>query len=383
MFNKKSILCIIAGLLWFSLYAYSAQVTSYAKELGASYKMIGMIAGAYGISQTIFRIPIGTVSDILNKRKMFIKFGFIATTISPLIVLLFANEYTLLAARFLAGIGTATWVIITVVFSSYYDDSETVKASGIINSVSKVGQISAVLIGGFIAQRYGIKKIFIVSIIGGIIGFIFCLFMKESVTKKQKSSFKLSELLFIIKDRYILYISILGAINQLINYGTTFGFTPLIASNLGADNFMLSMVLLSCLIPQVLFSILGGTIFTSKFGVRGTLLIGYIISAVVCMLTPFCQNISILYVIQIFNGIGIALTFPLLMGLVIKCVEPGLRNTAMGFFQTMYGVGIIIGPVLLGIISDSYGLVPGYIFIGMLGIVCIGIVFYIDKIQNW
>ena len=69
MINKKTLFCIVTGLFWFSLYAYVPQMTSFAKDMGASYKMIGIITGAYGLSQTLLRIPLGIASDVLNKEK--------------------------------------------------------------------------------------------------------------------------------------------------------------------------------------------------------------------------------------------------------------------------------------------------------------------------
>jgi len=87
-----------------------------------------------------------------------------------------------------------------------------------------------------------------------------------------------------------------------------------------------------------------------------------------CMITPFVPNLPILYFVQVINGIGNAISFPLLMGLVIKNVDTGLRNTTMGVYQAMYGVGMLIGPMLLGSVGDAFGLVSGFIATGLLGV---------------
>ena len=73
--KRRSFFSVVMVLFWFSLYAYMPQMTTYAKELGASYKLIGLIAGAYGVTQTILRIPLGIVSDKLMNRKAFIIFN--------------------------------------------------------------------------------------------------------------------------------------------------------------------------------------------------------------------------------------------------------------------------------------------------------------------
>jgi len=67
--NYKILFSVIIILFWFSLYIYVPQLSNYAKELGASYRLIGLIGSAYGFSQTILRIPLGILSDKLRNRK--------------------------------------------------------------------------------------------------------------------------------------------------------------------------------------------------------------------------------------------------------------------------------------------------------------------------
>ena len=108
MINKKTLFSIVTVLFWFSLYAYVPQISNYARELGASYKFIGLIGGAYGLTQTILRIPIGIVSDKFRLRKIFIIMGIMCAVISATLVYLFPSPYSLLWARLIAGIASAT-----------------------------------------------------------------------------------------------------------------------------------------------------------------------------------------------------------------------------------------------------------------------------------
>lgn len=344
--------------------------------------MIGIISGVYGISQTILRLPLGVASDILDRRKVFINFGFLSSIISAVLVVLYPNVYTLLMSRFWAGVAAATWVNFTVMFSTYFNDSESVKASGIINSANKVGQFFAIMIGGFVALRLSITYIFTISAIVGSIGYILSLTIKEERSIKEKTQFKFYDILLIVHNKYISYISILNIFVQLITYGTSFGFTPLIASNLGASNFQISMITLAYILPQMLFSTLTGTVFLEKMGENRTLFLGSIIITISCILTPFSSSLLALYCIQVISGIGFVLIFPLSMGLIIKSVEPRLRNTAMGFFQSVFGIGIIIGPLLLGFIGDKYGLIPAYLITGLLGILCIMLMLMLKKKED-
>lgn len=372
MFNKKTLFCIVTGLFWFSLYAYVPQISSFAKDMGATYKMIGIITAAYGLSQTVIRIPLGIVSDVLNKRKIFISLGLFMTIISALVVFLFPSSYTLLIGRFLAGAAAATWVSFTVMFSSYYKHSESTKAIGIINSANMIGQFSAVLVGGTLSLYLDIKYIFLLSAVVGGVGFLLSLLIKKEEVVIDREPLKGSDLLIVIKDPDVLHICFLGILTQLITFATIFGFTPIIATNLGANNFELGLLTTVYNFPQIVFSALAGIVFVKYLGAKKTLLIGFALSTIVCIMTPFVPSLGMLYFLQVFNGIGRAMTFPMLMGLVIKNVDSNLRTTAMGFYQAAYGIGMIIGPILLGAIGDQFGLMIGFVFTGLLGLLAIG-----------
>ncbi|HHW67111.1 MAG TPA: MFS transporter [Epulopiscium sp.] len=370
MSNKKVLFCIVTGLFWFSLYAYVPQLSSFAEDMGASYRMIGMITGAYGLSQTILRIPLGIVSDVFNKRKIFVVLGLFTAIFSALIVFILPSPYTLLGGRFLAGVAAATWVNFTVMFSGYYKPSESTKAIGIINSANMIGQFTAVLLAGILSLYLDVRHIFLLSTIVGLMGFLLSFFIPKEDAIDRKP-FKVSDLLIIVKNIDILHICFLGILSQFITFATIFGFTPIVASKLGANSFELGLLTTFFNLPQILFSALAGIVFVKYFGSKNTLLIGFGLNTVLCILTPFVPNLYLLYLVQIISGIGRAMTFPMLMGLVIRNVEPNLRTTTMGFYQAIYGVGMILGPVLLGVIGDKFGLMTGFITTGLLGILAI------------
>lgn len=373
MTNRKIIFSLLTILFWCSLYSYVPQMANYAKEMGASYKLIGLIASAYGLSQTVLRIPLGILSDKLMKRKVFVIFGVICTIISAAIIYIFPNPYTLLIGRFVAGVASATWVNFTILFLSYFDSKESNKSIGIATANSRIGQLIGMFAGGFIAVKLGIREIFLVSILLGFIALMLGIFVKEDKieTKAKRENPGLAT---VIRNRRVLSISSLGCISQLIAYSTTFGFTPLIANNLGANVLQLSYLSTVYTIPQIIFSVLSGTIIVRKLGERKTLFIGFVLLMFLCIITPFAPNLTVLYIIQFFNGIGGSITFPLLMAMVVKGVESNLLTTTMGFFQAVYGVGMIVGPVILGAIADTAGLTEGFMVVGLLSLLSIWVV---------
>ena len=126
--HKIKIFTFMTSMLWFSLYAYIAELSTYADTLGASLKTIGIITGSYGLLQMLIRIPLGVFSDYIGKRKIFVVIGMFIAVISSLTTFLIPSPTSLLITRSLAGVTASTWVIVTVMFSSYFKKEEATKA---------------------------------------------------------------------------------------------------------------------------------------------------------------------------------------------------------------------------------------------------------------
>lgn len=368
MKKKKGLFSTLIVVFLFSLYIYMPQLTNYAKELGASYKLIGLIGGAFGLSQTLFRIPFGILSDKIKKRKIFVTIGTIFLILSSGLAYFFPGPKMLLFSRFLAGIAAATWVNITVLYLSYYDREEFSKAMGFINAYSKTGQFIGMLLGGVIALKFGVRIVFFISMLVGIIALLMSFIIEDDTTVLEDSKEETPGILSVAKNKRIVHIAFLAALVQAITCSTTFGFTPIVASSLGADNFQLSLITAIFNFPQIIFSVLAGTILTKRFGKKKTLLLGYFFITLACFATPLVTNLKLLFLVQLIAGMGNAIIFTLLMTMVMEGVEESLMTTTMGFYQAVYGIGMIFGPVILGGIGDIFGLKIGFTVIGFIGI---------------
>ncbi|HHQ5490901.1 TPA: MFS transporter, partial [Clostridioides difficile] len=73
--NQKLLLLSIVTFFWFSQYVYIPFQNPYLSACNVSTNMIGIIIGAYGISQCLLRLPVGVFADSINKHKIFILSG--------------------------------------------------------------------------------------------------------------------------------------------------------------------------------------------------------------------------------------------------------------------------------------------------------------------
>jgi MFS family permease len=372
------------------------QINQYAIQLGASYKLIGIIGGAYGLTQILLRIPIGIFSDYIQKRNVFILSGLFICFISTFIVKIYPHMATLLICRLLAGIASATWGNFLVKFTSFFKDENIVSSAGVANAGSKSGQVLATFFSGFIAISYGLPATFLAGAFASGAAFILAVLIigpedekKTRITVSASTAYNLIEAdvkssLFegfnkVINNK-IIKISILGLIIQSILFSTAYGFTPIIANKFGADSMQLGLLTTVFNIPQVIFSILSGTFIAKRVGSINAVLMGFIIVSASTISMPFADNLVFLFVLQFFTGVGIAISFSLLLGFIIKAAQPETRNTSVSFFQAMYSIGMTLGPIITGFISEHISLKAGFFFIGLTGI--IGIIIILNVQEN-
>ena len=380
MRNRLPLFYIVTVFFWMALYAYVPYVTPYAEWMEADLRLIGLIAGAYGFVQMVIRFPLGIFSDKVQKRKIFVLLGLLFAGLSGLTVYFFSNPVSLLVSRSLAGVTAATWVTFTILGASYYKPEETVKSIGLLNAANGFGRMAALLLGGLIAEWLGFSYAFLLGGAMGLIGLILGFGIVER--KPEADSAKppdISALLDVARNRQLLCASILAIFSQYIQFATTFGFTPMVAAQMGASNYQLGLLGMISTLPALLVSPFMGKI-SQKIGVTYTLGICFAMAGSGSALVAFCQNLQQLFMVQLISSIGVAGLLTLLMGLSIRDISGERRATAMGFFQAVYGLGMFLGPFTMGWISHSFGMMPAFVFTGGIG--ALGIIFSVISVNR-
>ncbi|MCL2406190.1 MAG: MFS transporter [Defluviitaleaceae bacterium] len=364
---------VVTAIFWFALYAYVPYVSPYSELLGADLRLIGLIVGAYGFTQMAIRFPLGILSDRLGKRKIFVLSGLFFASLSGFVVFFFPHPYTMLLSRSLGGVAAASWVAFAILGASYYAPNEATKSMGYLNAANAAGRMVAFLAGGLIARLLGVPYAFLLSGIAGLIGLVAGMGIAEK-RQDAKSPPRLADLLGVARNPGLLCTSFLAILSQYIMFSTAFGFTPLLAYGMGASPFVLGMLGLASAVPGLIVSPMAGTVLPQKIGARNTIVVGFAMAALGCVLIAFCSRVWHLFAVQVFISTGNVIAYTLLMGLSIKDIPGERRATAMGFFQAVYGLGMFLGPFVTGWLAHGFGLsvaLPLTGAVGVLGIVAV------------
>ena len=77
---------VAVSCFWAAQHVYSAFLPVYAKDIGASLTLVGIVVAGYGFVQSVLRIPLGMISDRWRRRKPCVLAGFTIIVVSCLVL---------------------------------------------------------------------------------------------------------------------------------------------------------------------------------------------------------------------------------------------------------------------------------------------------------
>jgi len=360
--SARRILYLTNLFFWFSQSSYLPYVSPSLNAMGAAATLIGLVGGAYGFTQTICRIPLGIIVDRYNLQKKTIIVGTILSCLSGLGIFITFSPAGFLIFRATAGLASATWICFTAAYSGLYPKEESASAMSTFISGNHAGKLLGLLIVGVFATAT--RDIFLMASVGCIVAVVLSLFVKQPDEQTQNSSVK--DLLPVIKNKTLLICSCFALLFQVITCSTTYQFTPIVLKNLGADDFTLAAVNMITLVFLILSTVFSGKFLVQKFGGKKLFLLGFIFLSVYAVGTGFATSIWQMFILQALAGLGEGFGISILAGMCIRDIPVEKRSTAMGIFSAIYGVGMTIGPVITGVVTDALGLTAAFVAIGGL-----------------
>ncbi len=353
--RQKSVLYLAITLLWFSIYVYVPTLSTYAEGLGASYTLIGTILSAYGFVQMLFRLPIGIAADLTGRRKAFMLGGLGAAMAAGASFYFFRDPALLVLCRALSGLCASTWAVYMICFGSLFSEEEQPRALGVASSAMFVGQVPATFLGGVTAQLWGERATFLVAVGAAALGMLLMTRVEQPrSTRTQRLSAQ--DFWQLLKNRDLWFYSLMAAFLQIALYAGGSGFASNLLKALGANNFLLGVGTTLSSLPAIFSSALSGSFFRERWGSRRSMLLAFVIVAVTLAAMGYVSMIWGVLLLLLVNGFAKGLLQSLLNSLAVMDVAPPLRSTGAAFFQSVYGIGMTLGPVLTGALADAHGM---------------------------
>jgi MFS family permease len=157
----------------------------------------------------------------------------------------------------------------------------------------------------------------------------------------------------------------LAACSQFAFFATALGYAAVHAHSHSASDAELGILTTAVQVTKALPSLLLSIRRKPRQG-HGMVMAGLATVAAPLFVFPALTDLRWMVVCQALIGIGVGMSFPVLMGLALQAVSPEARASAMGVFQSIYAIGMTLGPLTSGFIAGRWGIWGVYLTNGAL-----------------
>lgn len=339
----------------------------YAHDLpGATPLLVGLAIGAYGLTQALFQIPLGLLSDRIG-RKPVIYGGLVLFLVGSLVAALADSIQWVIIGRALQGSGAIAAAIIALTADLTRDEVRTKGMAAIGISVA-LSFAAALVLGPPLTGLIGISGLFWLTALlalGGMLLLAAVVPDPEQSKVHRDAQPVLDQLAGVVRDPTLIRLDL--AIFMLhLTMVSLFVVLPLSLREAGlpvTEHWMLYL-------PAVLVAILAMVPFivlAERGGRVRSVLIGSVAVLALSMLgfylfnqTLWLVGVLLAVVFTIFN-----LLEAVLPSLVSKAAPAGTKGTAMGVFSSSQFVGAFLGGLLGGLAHEQFGGEAVYL-VGML-----------------
>ena len=357
MFKQIMPLSLIVALRFFGLFIVLPVLSIYALDMrGATPFLAGLVVGGYALTQALFQVPFGLMSDKIGRKKTLL-IGLLIFIAGSIISALSDSIYMLLFGRFLQGAG-AIGSVVSAMIADLVKEEERAHAMAIMGGTIALSFAVAMIVAPIVGGNWGIDKLFWLTAILSIMA-IGVLFTAVPQPPKIIHSYQEEEskMLDVFKDKSLTRMYITFLFHSSIMTMAFFIIPLVMTKSVESGGFSWAKPeLWKVYLPAMIFGLVAmgpSAVFGEKYG-KGrevfmisvaTIFFGFI--AMGFASTPW---VFILGVVLFF--IGFNMFEPLLQSFVSKFAKVHQKGAALGVANTFAYIGIFLGGILAGFIMN-------------------------------
>lgn len=364
---------IISILFFICIHSIDAFLAPMMLEQGIEPQVMGMVMGASGLATLLIRFPLGIISDVAKSRKIFIQISLLLPIFTWPVAWIEPNAITLYLAKAADGVTAATWVLYNILFIRYFDRKEAPAAVALLALAGPIGVFIGNCIGGLLIHYFDNNIAFFLSCVSGLLALMLTTRINDVHDSAQAPTLQacITAAHKQLCDRSVWMIGILATIVILVPFATRDTLTPIYAEKLGARAGILSLLSNIHLVFYAIAVALCSGVFYKRLGVVKTAVLGIILQVLSTLGIPFTSNMYLIYVLQALAGFSFGMAFAAFMSLSVVNTSSDEQSTRMGLFQTIYSLGMFMGPVMMGVMLQHINISSGYFLIAALSLMAV------------
>ncbi|SDZ64892.1 MFS transporter [Pseudomonas sp. NFIX28] len=351
-------------------------LATYGMDLaGATPALIGLAIGAYGLTQAIFQIPFGIISDRIGRRPV-IYLGLIVFALGSVLAANADSIWGVIAGRILQGAGAISAAVMALL-SDLTREQHRTKAMAMIGMTIGLSFAVAMVVGPLLTRGFGLSGLFFATGGMALLGIFIVAFMVPRSTgplQHRESGVARQALLPTLKHPDLLRLD-LGIFVLHAMLMSSFVALPLaLVEKAGLPKEQHWWVYLTALLISF-FAMIPFIIYGEKRRKMKRVLLGAVTTLLLTELFfwEFGDSLRALVIGTVVFFTAFNLLEASLPSLISKVSPAGGKGTAMGVYSTSQFLGSALGGILGGWLFQHGGL--SVVFLGCAGLAALWLAF--------
>ncbi|WP_223631311.1 MFS transporter [Pseudomonas atacamensis] len=351
-------------------------LATYGMDLaGATPALIGLAIGAYGLTQAIFQIPFGIISDRIGRRPV-IYLGLIVFALGSVLASQADSIWGVIAGRILQGAGAISAAVMALL-SDLTREQHRTKAMAMIGMTIGLSFAVAMVVGPLLTSAFGLSGLFLATGVMALLGILIIMFMVPQSTgplQHRESGVARQALMPTLKHPDLLRLD-LGIFVLHAMLMSSFVALPLaLVEKAGLPKEQHWWVYLTALLISF-FAMIPFIIYGEKKRKMKRVLLGAVMTLMLTELFfwQFGDSLRALVIGTVVFFTAFNLLEASLPSLISKVSPAGGKGTAMGVYSTSQFLGSALGGILGGWLFQHGGL--SVVFLGCAALAALWLAF--------
>jgi MFS family permease len=354
----------------------------YLKErLGASATLVGLVVATFAAVETVFKTTWGSLADRIGRRPVIV-WGLLLASTAPVLMTLLRSAWLFVPLRVIDGMGSAAlWPAAAAVMADRTEGEHRATAMGTLNMFFLSGLALGPSLGLFVSGFLGGYKwgFYLASLLLlGAAGLAALSFRDgephRHALRHETSGVWASGFIRGVRQSPLLLSMLLVAFVQMVGVGLLVPILVIYAHEVVQLSDQLIGTLFLVMVLAVAVASVPGGRMADRIGRPRTVLWGMAMASAGMWLLPFAGrgNLPVLGVAALLLGGSYAISSPAWLALMSEAAPRGSTGMVMGASETAQGAGLVIGPLLGGILYDGFG--PQTPFVASAALLTVGTV---------
>lgn len=357
-----SALAAVYGLRMYGLFLILPVLAIYSQELGnVSPMMMGVALGVYGITQAIFQLPFGIMSDKFG-RKPIILGGLSLFIIGSLVAAISSSIEGVILGRALQGAGAIAAAVLALT-SDLTRENQRTKAMAFIGMSIGFAFLLALISAPVLSSLIGVRGLFVMTAILAACSMVLIVKVVPTPLKSRNLEVRAvpSRMLALLKNAQLIRLD-MGIFILHFVLTAMFVVVPIMMLESGLDTSQHWRVYIPALLGSIVFMVPMVILSSRKH------LLVKVFMAAVCILL-FAQILLMrnpstalaLTLCLFFFFWGFNLLEAMLPSMVSRLAPAASKGSAMGVYNTFQFLGVFLGGFIGGLVYGAFGV--SYVFV--------------------